>query len=180
MSEHQQSGKGAQVSETQARQVAEQARESQWALPSFGKQLFLGDFQLGLISPHPRPSAEASERGEEFCARLRDFCEASLNGALIEREARIPDETIKGLAALGAFGMKIPSAYGGLGLSNLYYNRALMIVGSASPAVAALLSAHQSIGVPQPLALFGTDEQKQRFLPAVVSGEKTIAVAISE
>ena len=171
MSEHQQSGQGAQVSETQARQVAEQARESEWALPSFGKQLFLGDFQLGLISPHPRPSAESSERGEEFCARLRDFCEASVNGALIEREARIPDETVKGLADLGAFGMKIPSAYGGLGLSNLYYNRALMIVGSASAAIAALLSAHQSIGVPQPLALFGTDEQKQRYLPRCARGE---------
>ena len=171
MSEHQQSGRGVQVSEAQARQVAEQAREPDWALPSFGKQLFLGDFQLGLISPHPRPSAEASQRGEEFCARLRDFCEASMNGALIEREARIPDESVKGLAALGAFGMKIPAAYGGLGLSNLYYNRALMIVGSVSPAVAALLSAHQSIGVPQPLALFGTDEQKQRYLPRCASGE---------
>jgi alkylation response protein AidB-like acyl-CoA dehydrogenase len=171
VSEHQQSGQGAQVSETQARQVAEQARESEWALPSFGKQLFLGDFQLGLISPHPRPSAESSERGEEFCARLRDFCEASVNGALIEREARIPEETVKGLADLGAFGMKIPSAYGGLGLSNLYYNRALMIVGSASAAIAALLSAHQSIGVPQPLALFGTDEQKQRYLPRCARGE---------
>jgi alkylation response protein AidB-like acyl-CoA dehydrogenase len=171
VSEHQQSGRGAQVSEAQARQVAEQARESDWALPSFGKQLFLGDFQLGLISPHPRPSAEASQRGEEFCARLRDFCEASMNGALIEREARIPDDTVKGLAALGAFGMKIPPTYGGLGLSNLYYNRALMIVGSVSPAVAALLSAHQSIGVPQPLALFGTDEQKQRYLPRCASGE---------
>ncbi len=171
MSEHQQSGRGAEVSEAQARQVAEQARESDWALPSFGKQLFLGDFQLGLISPHPRPSAEASQRGEEFCARLRDFCEASVNGALIEREARIPDDTVKGLAALGAFGMKISQAYGGLGLSNLYYNRALMIVGSVSPAVAALLSAHQSIGVPQPIALFGTDEQKQRYLPRCASGE---------
>ena len=171
MSEQQQSGRGAEVSEAQARQVAEQARESDWALPSFGKQLFLGDFQLGLISPHPRPSAEASQRGEEFCARLRDFCEASMNGALIEREARIPDDTVKGLAALGAFGMKISPTYGGLGLSNLYYNRALMIVGSVSPAVAALLSAHQSIGVPQPLALFGTDEQKQRYLPRCASGE---------
>jgi len=171
VSEHQQSGKGAQVSETQARQVAEQARETGWALPSFGRQLFLGDFQLALISPHPRPSAEARERGEEFCARLRDFCEASLNGALIEREARIPDETVKGLAALGAFGMKIPQAYGGLGLSNLYYNRALMIVGSLSPAVAAMLSAHQSIGVPQPLALFGTDEQKQQYLPRCARGD---------
>ena len=164
MSEH-------QVTESEARQVAEQAREAEWALPSFGRQLFLGDFQLGLISPHPRPAEEASRRGEEFCARLREFCEASLNGALIEREARIPDETVKGLAAIGAFGMKIPPHYGGLGLSHLYYNRALMIVGSLSPAVAALLSAHQSIGVPQPLALFGTDEQKQRFLPRCARGE---------
>jgi hypothetical protein len=111
--------RGAQVTESEARQVAEQARESEWALPSFGKQLFLGDFQLGLISPHPRPAQEASQRGEEFCARLREFCADSMNGALIEREARIPDETVRGLAALGAFGMKIPQAYGGLGLTNL-------------------------------------------------------------
>ena len=164
-------GGGAQVTESEARQVAEQARESEWALPSFGKQLFLGDFQLGLISPHPRPAEEASRRGEEFCARLREFCAASMDAALIEREARIPDETVQGLAAIGAFGMKIPVAYGGLGLSNLYYNRALMIVGSVSPAVAALLSAHQSIGVPQPLALFGTDEQKERYLPRCARGE---------
>jgi len=171
MSEHQESRQGAQVSEAQAREVAERARESEWALPSFGKQLFLGNLQLGLISPHPRQTEEASQRGEEFCAQLRDFCEASVNGALIEREARIPDETVKGLAALGAFGMKIPQAYGGLGLSNLYYIRALMIAGSVSPAIAALLSAHQSIGVPQPLALFGTDAQKQSYLPRCARGE---------
>jgi alkylation response protein AidB-like acyl-CoA dehydrogenase len=171
VSEHQESAQGAQVSEAQARQVAEQARESEWTLPSFGKQLFLGDFQLGLISPHPRQSEEATQRGEEFCARLHDFCEVSVNGPLIEREARIPDDTVKGLAAVGAFGMKIPEAYGGLGLTNLYYNRALMIVGSVSPAIAALLSAHQSIGVPQPLALFGTDEQKQAYLPRCARGE---------
>ena len=94
-----------------------------------------------------------------------------MNGALIERDARIPDEVVKGLAAVGAFGMKIAPEYGGLGLSNLYYNRALVIVGSASPVLAALLSAHQSIGVPQPLALFGTDEQKQRYLPRCARGE---------
>jgi alkylation response protein AidB-like acyl-CoA dehydrogenase len=163
--------RGAQVSEAQAREVAEQARESEWALPSFGKQLFLGDFQLGLIHPHPRQRGEAAQRGEEFCARLREFCEASVNSALIERDARIPDEVVTGLARVGAFGMKIPTAYGGLGLSNLYYNRALIIVGSASPAIAALLSAHQSIGVPQPLALFGTEEQKQQYLPRCARGE---------
>ncbi len=94
-----------------------------------------------------------------------------MNGALIERDARVPDEVVKGLAAVGAFGMKIAPEFGGLGLSNLYYNRALVIVGSASPVLAALLSAHQSIGVPQPVALFGTDEQKQRYLPRCARGE---------
>jgi|CZKT01.1.fsa_nt_gi alkylation response protein AidB-like acyl-CoA dehydrogenase len=161
----------AQVSEAEARRVAEEARESDWALPSFGKQLFLGDFQLGLIHPHPRPDDESISRGEEFCARLREFCESSVDGALIEDQARIPDEVIKGLAGLGAFGMKISPVYGGLGLSHLYYNRALIIAGSASPVLAALLSAHQSIGVPQPIAQFGTEEQKQQYLPRCARGE---------
>jgi alkylation response protein AidB-like acyl-CoA dehydrogenase len=170
MSAHQ-ADRARQVGEREARQTAEEARETGWQQPSFGKQLFLGDFRLDLIHPHPRPSAESSRRGEEFCARLREFCEASVDSALIERDALIPDEVVKGLAALGAFGMKVPPEYGGLGLSNLYYSRALMIVGSASPALMALLSAHQSIGVPQPLALFGTDEQKQRYLPRCARGE---------
>src|SRR5437660_5678524 len=167
----QQTGQTRNVGEREARQVAEEARESGWQKPSFGKQLYLGDFQLGLIHPHPRPDAEAVRRGEEFCAKMREFCETSVDGALIEREARIPDEVVKGLAAIGAFGMKIAPEYGGLGLTNLYYNRALIIAGSASPVLAALLSAHQSIGVPQPLALFGTDDQKQRFLPRCARGE---------
>ena len=159
------------VGEHEARQTAEEAREAGWRQPSFGKQLFLGDFQLDLIHPHPRPGEESRRRGEEFCARLREFCETSVSGAVIERDALIPDDVVRGLATLGAFGMKIAPEYGGLGLSNLYYNRALMIAGSVSPAVAALLSAHQSIGVPQPLALFGTDEQKQRYLPRCARGE---------
>src|SRR5450755_4128451 len=154
-----------------ARQVAEAARESAWLQPSFGKQLFLGDFQLDLIHPQPRPDDDMTRRGEEFCARMREFCEASVSGAVIERDAQIPDDVVKGLAELGAFGMKISPAYGGLGLTNLYYNRALMIAGSASPAIAALLSAHQSIGVPQPVAQFGTQEQKQQYLPRCARGE---------
>jgi alkylation response protein AidB-like acyl-CoA dehydrogenase len=167
----QQTGQTRNVGEREARQVAEEARESGWQKPSFGKQLYLGDFQLGLIHPHPRPDAEAMRRGEEFCARMREFCETSVDAALIEREARIPDEVVKGLATIGAFGMKISPEYGGLGLTNLYYNRALIIAGSASPVLAALLSAHQSIGVPQPLAQFGTDDQKQRYLPRCARGE---------
>ncbi|MBM9503968.1 acyl-CoA dehydrogenase family protein [Actinacidiphila acididurans] len=153
------------VSEREARQVAEAAREQAWHKPSFAKELFLGRFRLDLVHPHPLPSPEAVAKGEAFLARLRDFCETEVDAARIEREARIPDETVRGLKDLGAFGMKIDEAYGGLGLTQVYYNKALALVGSASPAIGALLSAHQSIGVPQPLKLFGTEEQKARFLP---------------
>lgn len=153
------------VSEREARQVAEAAREQDWRKPSFAKELFLGRFRLDLIHPHPMPAGEDTRRGEEFLTKLRDFCETKIDGALIEREARIPDEVINGLKELGALGMKIDIKYGGLGLTQVYYNKALALVGSANPALGALLSAHQSIGVPQPLKIFGTQEQKDAFLP---------------
>lgn len=153
------------VTEREARQVAEAAREQGWRKPSFAKELFLGRFRLDLIHPHPQPAGEDVRRGEEFLAKLRDFCETRIDSARIEREARIPDEVINGLKELGALGMKIDIKYGGLGLTQVYYNRALALVGSANPAIGALLSAHQSIGVPQPLKIFGTQEQKDTFLP---------------
>ena len=153
------------VTEREARQVAEAAREQDWRKPSFAKELFLGRFRLDLIHPHPLPADADVERGEAFLARLREFCETRIDGRLIEREARIPDDVVAGLKELGALGMKIDPKYGGLGLTQVYYNRALALVGSASPAIGALLSAHQSIGVPQPLKIFGTREQKDAFLP---------------
>ncbi|MFF3330102.1 acyl-CoA dehydrogenase family protein [Streptomyces sp. NPDC002888] len=153
------------VTEREARQVAEAAREQDWRKPSFAKELFLGRLRLDLVHPHPLPADEDAQRGEEFLAKLRDFCETKIDSAVIERDARIPDAVINGLKELGALGMKIDTKYGGLGLTQVYYNRALALVGSANPAVGALLSAHQSIGVPQPLKIFGTQEQKDAFLP---------------
>ncbi|MCH6162920.1 acyl-CoA dehydrogenase family protein [Streptomyces marispadix] len=153
------------VSEREAREVAEAAREQDWRKPSFAKEMFLGRFRLDLIHPHPEPNPEDVRRGEEFLATLREFCETKIDGARIEREDRIPDEVVAGLKQLGALGMKVGPEYGGLGLTQVYYNKALAMISSASPAVGALLSAHQSIGVPQPLKLFGTKEQKDAFLP---------------
>ncbi|MGH4025982.1 MAG: acyl-CoA dehydrogenase family protein [Pseudonocardiaceae bacterium] len=153
------------VSEQQARRVAEAARETQWRKPSFGKELFLGRLRMDLLQPHPPVDPAVTKRGEEFLTGLREFCTTEIDGHLIEREARIPDRVVKGLQQLGALGIKIGTEYGGLGLTQAYYNKALMLVSSVHPSLGALLSAHQSIGVPQPLAMFGTDEQKRTWLP---------------
>ncbi|MFC8502729.1 acyl-CoA dehydrogenase family protein [Pedococcus sp. NPDC057267] len=157
------------ASERESRAVAEEARETEWQRPSFAKGLYLGHFDLDLVHPHPRASREDEARGEEFLARLREVC-ATIDGARIERDARIPDEDLARLAEIGAFGMKIPRGYGGLGLTMSAYGKALMLIGSAHPSLGALVSAHQSIGVSEPVKLVGTAEQKQAFLPRCAAG----------
>ncbi|PDP85518.1 acyl-CoA dehydrogenase [Glycomyces fuscus] len=159
-----------EVDERRARAVAEQARESGWHRPGFAGELYLGRLRLDLIHPLTKPDEETRLRGEAFLDDLRGFC-GDIDSQRIEREERIPDEVVAGLRELGAFGMKIPAEYGGLGLGQVHYNRALALVGSASPAIGALLSAHQSIGVPQPVSMFGTEEQKRRFLPRCARGD---------
>jgi alkylation response protein AidB-like acyl-CoA dehydrogenase len=165
------SGSTTHVTEKQARQVAEAARETEWTKPSFGKELFLGRLRLDLIHPHPQPTAEQQRKGDEFLAKLEAFLNEEVDPLQIERDAKIPEHVVKGLCNLGALGMKVDESYGGLGLSNLYYNRALALAGTAHSALSTLLSAHQSIGVPQPLKLFGSPEQKRRFLPRVAKDE---------
>lgn len=155
--------------ERESRKVAEDARTTGWTKPSFAKELFLGRFRLDLIHPHPRSDEESRRVGEEFLARLEEFCRTRIDAQEIEQTGTVPDEVVIGLRELGAFGMTIERRYGGLGLSHVYYNRALMLAASAHPSLGALLSAHQSIGVPRPLALFGTEEQKKTFLPRCAS-----------
>ena len=156
-------------SEREAREVAESAREAGWSRPSFAKGLYLGELDLSLIHPFPEPDSAAAARGEAFLADVEAFC-ATLDGSRIEREDRIPDEYLAGLTELGAFGIKIPQAYGGLGLPLLYYGRALMLISTVHPSLGALLSAHQSIGVPEPVRMFGSEEQKREFLPRCAQG----------
>lgn len=163
---------GAGVTADEARAVAEAALEACWERPSFAKGLYLGNFDLGLVHPWPTPEAASVERGEAFMARLTEYAR-TMDGRIIEREAKIPDEYIRGLADLGVFGMKIPEEYGGLGLSLVYYGRALALLGSVHPSIGALISAHQSIGVPEPVKVFGTPEQKSEFLPRCAAGAVT-------
>jgi alkylation response protein AidB-like acyl-CoA dehydrogenase len=167
------------VSEREAREVAEAARESEWQLPSFGKELFLGNFRLDLIHPQPRLDPQAVEQGERFLTTLREFLEHEVDPLEIEREAKIPEPVIEGLGRLGALGMKVSKEYGGLGLSQVYYNRALALAGVWHASLSTLLSAHQSIGVAEPLRLFGTEEQKRKWLP-LVARDKISAFLLTE
>src|SRR4051794_633368 len=155
------------VSEKEARDVAEAARETEWTLPSFGKELFLGNFKLDLIHPQPKLDPEAVEKGEAFLAKLRSFLEEHVDALEIEREAKIPDSVIDGLKDIGALGIKVSGDYGGLGLSQVYYNKALMMAGTYHASLSTLLSAHQSIGLAEPLRMFGSEEQKREWLPKV-------------
>jgi alkylation response protein AidB-like acyl-CoA dehydrogenase len=163
---------GPEATAADARAIAEAARETEWERPSFAKGLYLGNFDLSLIHPWPEANADDVERGETFMAELTEFCR-TMSGRLIEREAKIPDDYIAGLAERGVFGMKIPLEYGGLGLSLVYYGRALALLGSVHPSLGALLSAHQSIGVPEPVKVFGTSEQKREYLPRCAAGAIT-------
>jgi alkylation response protein AidB-like acyl-CoA dehydrogenase len=161
----------ASVTEQESRALAEESREAEWGKPSFAKELYLGRFRLELIHPHPTSEPGMAARGEAFLGRLREFCTTQVAAGLrIECEDRIPDELVQGLADLGVFGIKIPQEYGGLGLSAVYYNRALELIGTVHPSLGALVSAHQSIGVPEPLKLFGSPEQKRRYLPRCARG----------
>ncbi len=163
----------------EARAISEAAREKDWKLPSFGKGLYLGHFQPDLISPQPVMPLDAVEKGERFLAVLRAFLEGEVDPQAIESEGRIPDDVIDGFKAIGALGMKVPEEYGGLGLSQVYYNRAMMLIGTCHSSVSTLLSAHQSIGLAQPLLLFGSEEQKREWLPKVSTSQLS-AFALTE
>ncbi|MGH7645365.1 MAG: acyl-CoA dehydrogenase family protein [Gemmatimonadales bacterium] len=167
------------VSADEAREVAEAAREREWAAPSFVRDLFLGRLRMDLIHPYPQPAPAGAERAQPFLEALERFLRERVDSDRIEREGEIPAEVIEGLKHLGAFGIKIPREYGGLGLSQFFYMKAIELVSSVDGSVTALLSAHQSIGVPQPLKLFGTEEQKQRFFPRLARGAVS-AFALTE
>ena len=163
----------------ESREVAEGAREARWDRRSFMKELFGGRLSLDLIHPHPEQDPEEAARAAPFLERLERFTVEHVDGDAFDRDGWVPDPVLEGLAALGAYGIKIPREYGGLGLSQTSYNRALAIVASRCASTAAFLSAHQSIGVPTPLVLFGTDEQKRKYLPRAAGGELS-AFALTE
>jgi alkylation response protein AidB-like acyl-CoA dehydrogenase len=167
------------VTAAEARDVAEAAREAEWAAPSFVRDLFLGTLRLDLIHPYPTQDPAEAARAKPFLDGLARFLRDKVDADRIDREGEIPGDVVDGLKALGAFGIKIPREYEGLGLSQLSYMRAMELVSSVDGSITALLSAHQSIGVPGPLKMFGTDAQKKKYLPRLAKGAVS-AFALTE
>lgn len=153
-----------------ALEVAEASRETQWRLPSFCSEMFMGRWRADLIHPFPQQPKEDRAEGDRHLEAIRRFLEEHLDPDEVDRTREIPDDVMEGLAKLGVFALKVPKEYGGLGLSQVNYNRIMMMIASYCGSTTVLASAHQSIGVPQPLKLFGTDEQKKKYFPQFVEG----------
>ena len=158
------------ASEKEARDVAESARETEWQHPSFVRELFLGRFRLDLVHPHPEVvDPDEQVRAQAFLGKLRAFLDR-YDADEVDRTGEIPERDVQELRDMGAFGIKIPAGV----------RRARPLADDLRPrhgaghlrcgSLTALLSASQSIGVPQPLKLFGTEEQKRRFFPRLAKG----------
>jgi alkylation response protein AidB-like acyl-CoA dehydrogenase len=159
----------ASQAETRSRDVAEAARETEWKKASFLRDLFLGSLRLDLVQRDQEDTKRSAEF-QTFYRSLEQLLVDQVDPVAIDESGDYPREVIRALAALGAFGMKIPTQYGGLGFSQREYEATMQLVGSHDANVTALLSAHQSIGVPQPIMLFGTEDQRRSYLPRCARG----------
>ena len=162
-----------------ALEMTEAARDQRARNTGFGASIFDGSPDHRLVMPFPKQSLEDKDQGDAFLARLKQFIDEHVDADAIDRDGEIPVSVIDGLRRLGAFGIKIPVKLGGLGLSQTNYSRAAMLLGGICGNLTALISAHQSIGVPQPLLMFGTDDQKKAYLPRCAAGEIS-AFALTE
>jgi alkylation response protein AidB-like acyl-CoA dehydrogenase len=157
------------TTEQESRQIAEESRETEWAGRGFLRELFLGQFSVDLVHPFPKHDGDRPEFAK-FYSELATFLSTRVDSIAIDETGEYPEQVVDGLRKLGAFGMKIPKDYGGLGFSVSEYCKVMEMVGSYDGNITALLSAHQSIGVPQPLKLFGTPDQKKKYLPRCAAG----------
>ena len=150
--------------------VAEASRELDWKSKSFMASMFMGELDSAMCFPFPEQDEADRKIGDEICAKVEAWAAENIDGETIDREQVIPAHVFKGLQDLGLWAIKIPTKYGGLGMSQTNYMRILSTIAAHCGSVSATLSAHQSIGVPQPLKLFGTEEQKNKYLPMFANG----------
>lgn len=169
---------GGNEQKRQAIEITEEARKG-YQLPTFGGQLFVGNFEPEMLFPFPQQSEEDKKIGDAVIDPFMKFLQENLDPEEVDRTREIPKKVIDEMKRLGIFALKVPKEYGGLGFSQTNYCRLVMQVASYCGATAVLISAHQSIGVPQPLKMFGTEEQKKKFFPRFRTGSIS-AFALTE
>jgi acyl-CoA dehydrogenase family protein 9 len=146
---------------------------------SFTKSLFAGSIEQNIIFPYPEIDQEEAENLKIILDSLRQFAKDKIDSEAIDREGRIPEEILAGLAELGLMGMSIPEEYDGYGFSATAYNRVFEEIAGIDGSLAVTLGGHQSIGL-KALLLHGTEEQKKKFLPKLATGEWFAAFALTE
>jgi alkylation response protein AidB-like acyl-CoA dehydrogenase len=161
------------------REAIPRQAEAEEGVSSFAKSLFLGEIREELVFPWPDPDREEQDRIRELNARIRDYCAEHYDPRQVEEERWIPDQVLRDLGEIGALGLYVESEYGGQGLSQTGYARVFETVGQIDATLAIVLGVHQSIGF-KGISLFGTDEQKERFLPDLATGRKLAAFALTE
>ena len=160
-----------------ALEIAEAGRDD--LQKNFAGNLFSGETDFSSLYPFPCQSDHAKSEGDKFITDLQTVFDNHIDSDKIDTTGEIPKAVFNNLANIGAFAIKIPTEYDGRGLSQLNYARSGILTGSKDGNIAALLSAHQSIGVPQPLLMYGTDDQKKRYLPKFAKGAVS-AFALTE
>src|SRR5579859_7963954 len=168
-----------------AAQVEEQKKQAEELLFSgpqtlgFAKGLFFGHFNAPLLFPYPHVSQDEAPVIAQAVDEVRRYFDEHVDAAAIDRNAEIPANVVAGLGRLGVLGMTAPKEYGGRAFSQLAYTRIMEIIGGHCAGTAVFVNAHHSIGI-RVLLLFGTKEQKDRWLPPLVKGERLAAFALTE
>jgi len=161
------------------REAIPRKQEAQEGVSSFAKSLFLGEIHEELVFPWPKPDPEEQDRIRDINSRIREYCAEHYDPRKAEEDRWIPDQVLRDLGEIGALGLYVDTAYGGQGLSQTGYARVFETVGQIDATLAIVLGVHQSIGF-KGISLFGTDEQKERFLPDLATGHKLAAFALTE
>src|SRR5262245_60335243 len=163
----------------QQKKEAEELLFSEPHKEGFAQGLYFGRFNAPLLFPYPQLKREEEAECSQAVAEVKKFCREHIDAVAIDRDAEIPQSVVDGLARLGVLGMTAPKEYGGRGFSQLAYTKVMEVIGGHCSSTAVFVNAHQSIG-PRALLLYGTEEQKRRWLPDMVSGKKLTAFALTE
>ncbi|MEX2181513.1 MAG: acyl-CoA dehydrogenase family protein [Gemmatimonadaceae bacterium] len=147
--------------------------------PSFTRGVFQGEILEELVFPFPLPSVEERESLAAILDAFRSWANDNVDPAKLDHDGKFPDAVRQGMAELGLMGLNIPEAYGGFGASAMTFNRVFGEIGAHDASLAVYFGAHQSIGI-KGIILFGTEDQKQRWLPRCASGDLIGAFCLTE